>query len=83
VKKKSSEALEKINLKDIKLVNKDEIEPTYFPDGFGIKTTPKKEVFVIDFFNSRVDGKKSILISLAIPKSGIEDLINQLNSLLK
>jgi len=64
-------------------ITKDQIEPTYFPDGYGVKTTQNKEVVIIDFFQSNHYGDKAIISSIALPKSGALDLIKKIQSLFK
>ena len=56
-----------------------QIEPTYFPDGYGVRTTPKKEVVIIDFFQSN---NNKIISSIALPKSVAIDLIKQIKNLI-
>jgi len=51
------------------------IEPTYFPDGYNIRTTQKKEVIIIDFIQSNKDEKAVISVAL--------DLIEKIKLLLK
>lgn len=58
------------------------IEPTYFPDGYNIRTTQKKEVIIIDFIQSNKD-EKAVISSIAIPKSVALDLIEKIKLLLK
>jgi len=65
-------------------ITKDQIEPTYFPDGYGVRTTQNKEVVIIDFFQSNhFDDNKAIISSIALPKSGALDLIKRIQSLFK
>ena len=64
-------------------VKKEQIEPTYFPDGYGVRTTQNKEVVIIDFIQSNNNGKKAIISSIALPKSAALDLAKRIQSLFK
>ena len=64
------------------LINKKDIELTYFPDGYGVKATENKEVVIIDFFTSNYNEEKAIIASIALPKSGALDLIKQIKSII-
>jgi len=64
-------------------ITKNQIEPTYFPDGYGVRTTQNKEVVIIDFFQSNHFDDKAIISSIALPKSGALDLIKRIQSLFK
>jgi hypothetical protein len=64
-------------------IKKDQIEPTYFPDGYGVRTTQNKEVVIINFFQSNHKEEKAIISSIALPKSGALDLIKRIQSLFK
>jgi len=64
------------------MISKEQIEPTYFPDGYTIRTTQNKEVVIIDFIQSNND-EKAIISSIAIPKSVALDLIEKIELLLK
>ena len=64
-------------------ITKDQIEPTYFPDGYGVRTTQNKEVVIIDFFQSNHFDDKAIISSIALPKSGALELIKRIQSLFK
>jgi hypothetical protein len=69
--------------KKMLFIKKDQIEPTYFPDGYGVRTTQNKEVVIIDFIQSNNNGEKAIISSIALPKSGALDLIKKIQSLFK
>ena len=62
-------------------IPKEHIEPTYFPDGFGVRTTQNKEVIIIDFIASNGVGNKAVISSIALPKSGALDLAKKILAL--
>jgi len=62
-------------------IPKEHIEPTYFPDGFGVRTTQNKEVIIIDFIASNGLGDKAVISSIALPKSAALDLAKRIKDI--
>ncbi len=62
-------------------IPKEHIEPTYFPDGFGVRTTQNKEVVIIDFIASNGLGDKAVISSIALPKSAALDLAKRIKDI--
>ena len=67
----------------MKIINKNDIEPTILPDGFGLRTTPNKEVVIIDFISSNPVGEQAVISSIALPKTIAKDLMSQIQKMLK